>query len=134
KVARIDLDGGSRRREQGGAKAREDVASAREAPDRAEAQSPVMEELYRLGGISRAELDEAENAARTARSNLARAEERLAAAQRHAELAVKKAEQGVASARTSASELEQLVARLEVAAPGRARGLESLASPGDQVK
>lgn len=133
-IALIELDQAKLQQEQEVAKAREDVASAREALERAEAQIPVMEELYRLGGISRAELDEAENAARTARSNLARAEERLAAAQRHAELAVKKAEQGVASARTKASELEQLVAKLEVAAPVSARVLESLVSPGEQVK
>ena len=133
-ISLIEVDQARLKELQEVAKAKDDLAAAKEALAQAEAEIPVMEELFALGGISRFELDEAKASARSARSNLVRAEERLAAAERQAELAVKKAEQEAASARAKVAELEKLVADLEVVAPVDARVLESQVSPGERLE
>lgn len=132
-IASIELDQTKLQQQQELAKLQDEVHTARETAAHEEAKIPVMHELYALGGISRSELDAAETAARTARVNLARAEERLAVAERQAELAIKKAEQQAASAGAKVAELQKLVDGLEIVAPIDARVLESQVAPGDQL-
>lgn len=132
-IAVIEADQVRLQHEQKIAAARAEVEKAAIALADAESKLPVMEELYNLGGIPRQEWEATQAAVRDASLALGRAEESLDLAERERELAVKKAEQQVANARTKLSELLETASKLAVVAPAGGRILEATRKPGDRM-
>lgn len=133
-IARIEIDQARLQHEREVATARSKVEEAVAALAEAEAKVPVMEALYALGGIPRQELEASKRAVEEAGAALALAKESLAIAERQAELAVKKAEQQEATARTKLAEIEERAGKMEVRAPWDARLLELAIKPGSLVE
>lgn len=133
-IARIELDQARLQQEQQLASARGKVEEAEAKLAEAEAKTPLMEELYALGGISRQELEASRRDVDAARAAVASARESLAVAERQAELAVKKAEQQLATAAAKVADLERRAAALEVRAPQDGRILEVTVRPGSRVQ
>lgn len=100
----------------------------------AEERLPYMEELYALGGVSAAELQEAKDEAERRRRERDNADQALLLARRQAELAVRQAEQ---KARNTQRELEQLLEQLDqmtVRAAAGGRILDVAVREGQRVE
>lgn len=132
-LAVIEVDQAKLKGEQQRGTALRSVDAAREALAKAEAELPVMQELYALGGIPRKEMEDAEAAVRTAVERRSRAEEDLVVAERQADLDLRKAEQQVETHRAKVAELEGVRERLNLIAPRNAKVLESSIEPGDSL-
>lgn len=110
------------------------LAEARRVEAEAARKLPQMEQIYALGGISRAELDEARKALDEARRKRQDAERALAVAQEKRRLTLEHLEAQVDTASRAVQRLEDQVARLTVRAPVAGRLLALDLHPGEEVK
>lgn len=114
--------------------AEREVEAAERALADAQMQLPVLERLYNLGGISRKELDDAQNAVILAEDKLEQAKVNLTLVTQNAALGTRKADQSVKAAEENLQALLRLAESLEVRAPAAGRILEAKVDAGDQVK
>lgn len=110
------------------------LTDARRGETEAARKLPQMEKLYELGGISKAELDEARKALDEARRKRQDAERVLAVANEKRRLTLEHLEAQVETATRAVQRLEDQVARLTVRAPVAGRILALDLHPGEEVK
>lgn len=113
--------------------ARRALDEARRGQQEAEAALPQKQKLYDLGGISRAELDQAKAALDQAQARRRDAEASLELAQQKQRLALGQAQQQLEAAQSAVARLEEQAARLTVRAPVAGRVLTVSVHAGDEV-
>ncbi|MBE3577176.1 MAG: HlyD family efflux transporter periplasmic adaptor subunit [Limnochordales bacterium] len=110
------------------------LEEARAALARARDQVPVLEELYRLGGISRHELEQAQQLVTQREQEVGKAQADLESARRRLALAVATAQDAVDQARKDLQIAEDMYAALIVRAPLSGKVLEVRARKGEPVQ
>ncbi|MBE3599298.1 MAG: efflux RND transporter periplasmic adaptor subunit [Limnochordaceae bacterium] len=110
------------------------LAEARRVEAEAARKLPQQEKLYELGGISKAELDEARKALDDARRKRQDAQRALELANEKRRLTLDQLEAKLETATRAVRRLEDQVARLTVRAPVAGRILALDLDPGDEVK
>lgn len=112
----------------------QEVDDAEEALAEAEAQLPLTEELFALGGVSAKEMQDALAEIRRLRLQVNNASQAFTLAERQGELTVRQAEQTARTAERALAKLQEQVDEMTVTAPRDGRVLSLSVRPDERVK